>query len=131
MAMALMEDVDIQRRGIVAIGYSIGSFHRGKPDLEMHRQFVKTGSWLPMKITAVYMCFSNPRFVSIAEVVTHMFNSFLRVRFRPIQGKLQFLLYSRYGIPRPTMNLSSVEVSTLLLVISPLCYFFRRNTPRV
>jgi hypothetical protein len=80
---------------MVAVGYSIGNFHRGVVDFEMHRQFIKTGASLPVRLSAVYMCYTNPRFSSIVDVVIHFFSSFLRVRFRTIQGALRFLASER------------------------------------
>ena len=88
MCMAGIENEDVQRRGLVGLGYSVGEVTGWSSDYELVRRIVGMLSALPIRMLAIYTCFNSKRIESVVDVVVHMFNSFLRARFRAILGKL-------------------------------------------
>jgi len=74
----------------VGLGYSVGDVVGWSSDFEMIRQLVSVTSALPIRILAIYSCFTSPVFAPIIDAAVHMMNTFLRVRFRAFHGKNSF-----------------------------------------
>jgi hypothetical protein len=89
LCMSLVEDENVQRRGIVGLGYSVGANVVGwSSDYEAVRRIINVLNSLPTRVLAVYTCFNSRQIEIAVDVAVHMFNSFLRARFRVISGKL-------------------------------------------
>ena len=89
--MSELEREEVQRRGVVGVGYSVGNFYsNSSADYEMIRLFVNCVYSIPIRPVAIFMCYSNHLFKTIIDVVVHLFSPFTRARFRPIEGKLRF-----------------------------------------
>jgi hypothetical protein len=95
---AVVETEDAQRRGVVVLGYSVGNKEVKLPiDYELLRRAVKLLSAVPVRFLAIYACFNSSAMEPVADFATHIFNKFLRARFRCIRGKLIMLLLD--GLP--------------------------------
>lgn len=90
LCAALVETEDAQRRGVVVLGYAVGNVQRYPRDYELLRRAVKLLSAVPVRFLAIYACFNSSNIEPVADVATHMFNKFLRARFRCIRGKPSF-----------------------------------------
>jgi hypothetical protein len=88
--MSSVEDENVQRRGIVGLGYSVGNVVGWSSDYEMVRRIVNLLNSVPARFLAIYTCFNSRRIETVVDVVVHMFNAFLRARFRAFLGKLIF-----------------------------------------
>jgi hypothetical protein len=89
--MSSVEDENVQRRGIVGLGYSVGNVAGWSSDYEMVRRIVRNLlNSVPARFLAIYTCFNSRRIETVVDVVVHMFNAFLRARFRAFLGKLIF-----------------------------------------
>lgn len=87
MFATLAEDDSIQRQGIVGVGYSVGDVVGWSSDFEMIRQVVSIVNAVPIRVLALYCCYTSPVFTPIYDAAVHMMSSFLRVRFRVFHGK--------------------------------------------
>jgi hypothetical protein len=85
--MSLMEDVETQKRGVVALMYYIGKFE-SEYDGELMTRLKKLLEWLPMRYSAMHLCHNHPMVRALSPVIKLQFARNRRVRFRIHDGEL-------------------------------------------
>mmetsp|Transcript_27528 Transcript_27528/g.51660 ORF Transcript_27528/g.51660 Transcript_27528/m.51660 type:complete len:464 (-) Transcript_27528:1073-2464(-) len=93
LCQAMMETQDAQIRGIVAIGFDIGTsqqLERGwSCDYELLRRMIRVFEASTCRLLASYSCIDSSYFESVVDVASHLMNKFLRARYRCIRGTRQ------------------------------------------
>ena len=95
ISMSMVEDENVQRRGIVGLGYSVGQVNNWTSDFEMVRRIISFLGAVPLRLLAIYTCFDSQRIKSVVDVAVHMLDAFLRARFRAFHGKQRVDAYAR------------------------------------
>jgi hypothetical protein len=78
--MSLMEDVETQERGIVALMYYVGKF-KSEYDGELFALLKKMLEWLPTRYSAMHLCHNHPMVRALAPIIKFQFETSRRVRF--------------------------------------------------
>lgn len=87
MLMTALEDKEVQKKGIVHVGYEIGDYV--VVDFELVRQLFRCARTLPIRVVAGHTCYSEKPFQKAVDLVVHMLSSFTRLRFRFHCGKFE------------------------------------------
>jgi hypothetical protein len=87
VSMVLAEDVETQRKGIVAIVHAVGQSTEGGVALEATWKLSGLSQALPMRTACMHLCHDSPFFLpmfSILKVATGLFS---RLRVRTHHGR--------------------------------------------
>jgi hypothetical protein len=87
MLMTAAEDIEVQKNGIVHVGYEIGEYVA--VDFELVRQLFRCARTLPVRVVAGHTCYSEKPMSKAVDLVVHMLSSFTRLRFRFHCGKFE------------------------------------------
>ena len=101
---ALEGDEKLQKMGIIAISYGVGSRSMDAGNIERLRNIRVKGDALPVRFSGAHYCYDNPQLRPIALLMQHAIGRENRLRFRPHFGKF-----------RQGSNGSSVSPSVLLI----------------
>ena len=93
--MTAVEDIRVQRKGIVIVGYDVGSFV--PVDYELSRQLFRCLRSLPIRVVAAHGCYSDAPMQKAFDLVVHMVSSFARLRLRCHSGKWCFSEYPEWN----------------------------------
>jgi hypothetical protein len=96
LCQTMMEEEDAQIRGVVGVGFSLKGTARLEGwscDYELARRLIRTLDASPVRILAIYSCIDTSYFESVVDVASHIFNRFMRARFRCIRGTRQECSY--------------------------------------
>ena len=100
--MACLESTRNQKLGLVSISYQVGGgYPEGGYDYELTRRVSQMAKSLPIRFAAVYVCFNDSIWKTVADFIAHVVSPILRVRLRSIQGSHQEVHYKlmALGIP--------------------------------
>ena len=100
--MACLESTRNQKLGLVSISYQVGGgYPEGGYDYELTRRVSQLTKSLPIRFAAVYVCFNDSIWKTVADFIAHVVSPILRVRLRSIQGSHQEVHYKlmALGIP--------------------------------
>ena len=84
--MAILQDEDVQLRGIVAVAFEIGD-KLPKLNFELIRREMRMLRCIPMRIVGHHFCTGNQAVLQTLNLVLHMATPFFRVRTRAHHGK--------------------------------------------
>ncbi len=94
--MAILQDEDVQLRGIVAIAFEVGA-PVPKFDFELIRREFKMLRCIPMRIVGSHFCAGNEVYMQALNLVLHMATPFFRVRARAHFGECQTNVEKSHG----------------------------------
>jgi hypothetical protein len=81
--LAMAEDVEVQRRGMIMMAYNLGQYPKGGVDYELLRSFAYLlNHAVPLRVVGAHMVCDNTVWSSIADLGVHIFSPFMRVRAR-------------------------------------------------
>ena len=86
MVFSAFEEEETQRRGLVAVLYSLGNKFDNELDFELHRQMPLLFSWLPLRWCALHMCSNDPRLRAFKALALPLAPQSVRSRFRVHDG---------------------------------------------
>lgn len=98
--MAILQDEDVQLRGIVTVAFEIGA-PMPKYDYELIRRELRMQRCIPMRIVGSHFCAGNQVYMQALNLVLYMGTPFFRVRTRAHFGIETEILYQlmTFGIP--------------------------------
>ena len=77
----------VQKLGVISISYQVGGgYVEGGHDYELTRNISTIVRSVPLRIVAIYVCYTDTLYQRFADLISHMVSPFLRVRLRSIQG---------------------------------------------
>ena len=86
-SMALAEDVNCQKKGLVIVLFNLGE-RRIPVDLQAGIKIPPLLSTLPIKTVALHHCFDDPRTLPLVSLIMYMVGSRTRVRCRSHSGTI-------------------------------------------
>lgn len=102
--LALENDIELQRKGIVHVGYDIGcriTDHDPKfTDVVMKSHYLKDG--VPYRLVAFHYCYDDPAIRTTLSLLRSVSGTSFRLHFRDHFGSHQECLYKliQFGIPQ-------------------------------
>ena len=84
--MAILQDEDVQLRGIVAVAFEVGAAIP-KFDFELIRREFRMLRCIPMRIVGSHFCAGNQVFIQTLNLILHMATPFFRARARAHYGE--------------------------------------------
>ena len=99
---ALLEDEQVQKRGLIVLGYSANFRNRNRDSTFTRMCVASMQGCLPIRLSAFHVCHSPPIFHFFAKMLLCFIGERLRKRVLPHAGKYEKvveLLVSKYAIP--------------------------------
>ena len=85
--MSVLEDEEVQKRGIVAVAYEVGD--TPPPfDYELVRREIHKMKCIPIRVAGGHFCTNSNPAMKALDLIIHMCTPFFRVRLRAHYGTL-------------------------------------------
>jgi hypothetical protein len=82
----MAENEHYQKVGFVSISYQVGDYPEGGYDFELTRKVSTLVRCIPIRFSAIYLCYSLSPWKRVADLISHLLTPLLRVRLRSVQG---------------------------------------------
>ena len=96
---AIEDDECSQKKGMVAIDYSVGCRQIYPKSFDAFRNMSLVSEALPVRTASVHFCYDSAQFRAVAIFIQNAMNKELRLRFRAHCGPLQFAGHVLFRMP--------------------------------